>query len=146
MNLHQTILNAYKYAKERNVERIYWLIDIHDTVAEANYSDNLPRIIPESIPAIIELKKFPETCLILYSSCYPKDHKRYMDYFKDFYMEFDYFNENPEVKNTATGDFSMKIYFNVMIDDKAGFEKSDWENVVESVIIARNLYWGKGSE
>ena len=66
-----------------------------------------------------------------------------MDYFGESYMVFDYFNENPEVKNTATGDFSMKIYFNVMIDDKAGFEKSDWENVVESVKMARAVYWGK---
>ena len=47
-------------------------------------------------------------------------------------IHFDYANENPEVGNTSFQDFEVKLYFNVGIDDKFGFEpEADWIKVIE---------------
>jgi hypothetical protein len=46
---------------------------------------------------------------------------------KDNWINIDYINSNPDVVNTEYGDFSRKPYFNIIIDDKAGFEpETDW--------------------
>ena len=43
-------------------------------------------------------------------------------------IEFSYINENPEVAGkTEWGDFDTKMYANVLLDDKAGFDpEEDW--------------------
>ena len=47
-------------------------------------------------------------------------------------IHFDYANENPEVGNTSFQNFEVKLYFNVGIDDKFGFEpETDWVKVIE---------------
>jgi hypothetical protein len=44
-----------------------------------------------------------------------------------FGLKFHYFNENPECSNTEMCDFGRKFYFNILIDDKAGFDGNyDW--------------------
>lgn len=36
-------------------------------------------------------------------------------------------NSNPDEKDTKTGDFSKKFYFNILLDDRAGFQpETDW--------------------
>ena len=41
-------------------------------------------------------------------------------------------HENPEVGNTSFQNFEVKLYFNVGIDDKFGFEpETDWVKVIE---------------
>ena len=45
-------------------------------------------------------------------------------------VKFDYVNSNPEVGATDILDPSEKLYFNVGIDDKFGFEPdTDWKGV-----------------
>ena len=47
-------------------------------------------------------------------------------------IRFDYANENPEVGKTSFQNFEVKLYFNVGIDDKFGFEaETDWVKVIE---------------
>ena len=135
------IEEAYIYAQKKGWPTLYWLVDIHSTIAESNYADEMPSLIQEAVPAIQELQSYSETCLILWSSCYKHDHLRYMRHFLiEGGMKFTYFNENPEIVSTATGDFSMKPYFNVLIDDKAGFRRNDWKMVVEAVRTCRAKY------
>ena len=46
-------------------------------------------------------------------------------------IKIDYVNDNPEVKNTDIQCFDKKLYFNVGIDDRFGFNpKIDWVNVI----------------
>ena len=91
----------------------------------------MPKIIPEAEKAIKEIQEFPEIVLILFSSSY--HHSEYIEYFKSNGMNFKYFNENPEIADTKTGDFSKKFFYNALIDDKAGFEIEEWDGVVESI-------------
>jgi len=42
------------------------------------------------------------------------------------------FNDNPDFRLTPYADFSKKFYFDVLLDDKAGFDPMhDWEKIFE---------------
>lgn len=131
MSIKNAIRRAYEYNKKVGRNKIYIAVDIHDTLAVSNYSNEMPPIIPAALNAIREICKFPEIVLILFSSSY--DHSDYIDYFARYGLRFMYFNENPEVRDTKTGDFSKKFYYNVLLDDKAGFEVTDWLDVVDAI-------------
>lgn len=135
MALTDSIINAYKYNKKVGRQKIYWAVDIHDTIAHSNYADEMPTVIPEAIEALKILQAFPETVLILFSSSY--HHAQYIEHFMKQGVYFKYFNENPEVCDTATGDFSKKFYYNVLIDDKAGFVQDDWNEVLNTTRVYR---------
>lgn len=140
--IHDMVEAAYLNAKKRGWDKIYIAVDIHDTIAESNYKNTLPDVYPEAIVAIKYLQSLPECVLILFSSCYEKDYETYMKHFESFGLKFDYFNENPQVPNTATGDFTKKFYYNMIIDDKAGFRPKHWNQVIEYVAMFRHLIGG----
>jgi hypothetical protein len=61
--------------------------------------------------------------------------------FKEHGIMPQYFNENTAVENTATGNFSSKFYFSVLLDDKAGFNpETDWVLVKEQVEKERKKF------
>ena len=58
--------------------------------------------------------------------------KKYLEYFKSCDIHFDYVNKNPEVTNAGYGFYDHKPYFNVLFEDKAGFDPfTDWKKVIE---------------
>lgn len=138
MNLAKAIEKAYMYNQKVGRKKIYWAVDIHDTIAQSNYANEMPSVISKAMSVLNRIKEFPETVLILYSCSY--NHEAYIEYFKTHGVEFTYFNENPEICDTSTGDFSKKFYYNVLLDDKAGFEDSDWDTVLGGTLISRVKY------
>ena len=51
-----------------------------------------------------------------------------------FGLKFHHFNVNPECPNTEICDFERKLYFNFLLDDKAGFDPySDWKEIYETL-------------
>jgi hypothetical protein len=81
------------------------------------------------------LHKRSDTVLILWTSSYEKYVDSVRKKLQDNYgIKFDYFNENPECINTKTGCFDNKFYYNVLIDDKAGFNpESDWLEIINAM-------------
>jgi hypothetical protein len=73
-----------------------------------------------------------DICMILWSGCYDEQMAVYRSRFVGEGIRFDYANENPEVGKTSFQNFERKLYFNVGIDDKFGFEaETDWVKVIE---------------
>lgn len=138
MNIDNVIRNAYIYNKKVGRDKIYLCVDIHDTIAHSNYADAMPDVIETAMDALRKLNNFPEIVLILFSSSY--NHDAYIEHFRRHGVEFKYFNENPEVCDTKTGDFSKKFFYNLLIDDKAGFELRDWDIVVASITKHRVVF------
>ena len=70
--------------------------------------------------------------MIMFTSSYPAEINYYNGVFKHFDINFKYINENPDI-NTSKGNFghyTSKFYFNVLFEDKAGFDPmNDWEDV-----------------
>ena len=132
MDIVQAFNNAFKRKKEKKWEKIYVLVDIHDTIFPACYNNKENyRFYPYAEEVLQQLSQRDDVCLILWTSSFHSTLKRYCAVFKRHNIHFNYINENPEVSNTDFQDFSQKLYFNVGIDDKFGFcPEDDWETIL----------------
>lgn len=131
------IIRAYERALEtkekRNWEKIFILVDLHATVIHPNWSNTeLPEeTYPNAVEVLSILTQDPEVCLILWTSSWERDYIQYRKMLESLGVVFDYVNENPEVlsKVDGYGCYDKKPYFNVIFDDKAGFEPQDWNDL-----------------
>lgn len=143
------IVSAFEVAYEDIVrkgwtERIYVFVDIHSTVIKPTYSkteDGLDYY--EHAKDTLKYLSDRKDIVLIYYSCTPMDRAvaQVAEFAKDGII-FDYINENPEVTTSESGygDYSMKPYFNVLLDDKAGFDpSSDW-------VFIWNYYYCKEKE
>lgn len=130
----RAIEKAFKHAKEKNWEKTYWVIDLHGTTIVPNYDGHkIPTdFYPHACEVLQILSARKDIVLILYTCSYPYEVKEYLEYFKKHQILFQYVGTNPEVKNGQYGYFNEKPYFNVMLEDKAGFDPdTDWERILE---------------
>ncbi len=125
------IKRAFQWKKERNWDTMYWMIDLHDTVFPGKYaSDQAYEIYPYCIEVLQWLSKREDMKIIIWTSSFAKDVERVTQWFKKLDIIFDYYNENPECGNTDYATFETKPYFNILLDDKAGFEgETDWMKI-----------------
>lgn len=128
MNIEKSFDAAFKRMKKRNWEKIYVLVDIHDTVFEACYHKKEEyKWYPFAKEALDIMSHAQQISLILWTSTYENVINDYVEYFKTNGIKFDYINRNTETENTSLSCFDEKTYFNVGIDDKFGFEaETDW--------------------
>ena len=136
MSITKSFEGAFKRMKERNWEKIYVLVDIHDTVFEACYHNKEEyKWYPFAKEALDIMSHAQQISLILWTSTYKNIIDEYIGYFKANGIRFDYINRNIETKNTSLSCFDEKTYFNVGIDDKFGFEaETDWEIVYDYLV------------
>lgn len=114
----QIIDDLYIKKAERGWDTLYWLIDVHDTIIKGNYSskENFTDTYPYCFATLKLLSQREDCKLIMWTSSYKKYAKTFMKTLKEYDIDFDYFNRNPTCKNTKTGDFSKKLYFNIILD------------------------------
>ena len=126
---------AFRRKEEKGWEKIYVVVDIHDTILRACYeNEETYDFMPAARHALQLMSSRDDICLILWSGCYPERMEAYRQRFAQDGIHFDYINENPEIGNTSFQDFSQKVYFNVGIDDKFGFDPAtDWIEVIEAL-------------
>lgn len=138
MSIKKAFEAAFARKKEKNWEKIYIVVDIHDTIIHACYeAEETYHFFPLAKEALQLLTVRDDTCLILWSGCYEADLEKYRSRFAEEGILFDYANENPEVGNTSISCFERKLYFNVGIDDKFGFDpETDWQEVIEALADA----------
>ena len=75
----------------------------------------------------------------MYTCSHPEEIVQYQQFFKSHDIHFDYVNSNPEVVNGGFGFYDDKPYFNVLFEDKAGFDaEEDWIEVFEVMSIKEN--------
>jgi hypothetical protein len=128
----KAIQKAFEVKEKRNWLRTYWAFDIHETILKPNWNhEEIPtEFYPHARETLQMITERKDIVAILYT-CSHQDHiEAYMEYFRVQQIYFDYANENPEVRNARYGCYDSKPYFNVLFDDKAGFDAhSDWEKV-----------------
>ncbi len=135
MDIIKAFRAAFSRKEEKQWEKIYVIIDIHDTILHACYeNDETFDYFPYAKEALRMLSDRDDICLILWTSCHKQQIETYIKGFAADGIHFDYANENPEVENTKLSDFSTKLYFNVGLDDKFGFDGyEDWKNVIKAL-------------
>lgn len=141
MSIEKSFDAAFKRMKERNWEKIYVLVDIHDTIFEACYHNKEEhKWYPYAKECLDILSHAQQISLILWTSTYKDVIDEYLEYFNKFGIKFDYVNINSETKNTDLSCFNEKTYFNVGIDDKFGFDgEIDWKILYDYLVEAIRL-------
>lgn len=121
---------------KRNWDTLYFAVDLHGTIIE-RYTGDAIKPYPWAADVLRELSRRPDIILILYTSSYQENLKPFYEWCSYQGITFKYLNENPECPNNKTGDFSQKFYFNVLLDDRAGFNpETDWYEVKKTLEIA----------
>jgi hypothetical protein len=137
MNIIKAIQKNHFDAKvKRGWDKTYWAIDIHGTIIKPNYeAGNIPKnFYPYSLECLRLLSDREDVCLILYTCSHPHEIEEYLELFRKERINFKFVNENPEVKTEENGYgcYNRKFYFNVLFEDKAGFDpEEDWEEIFE---------------
>jgi len=117
---------AFKQKKERKWNRIYVAIDAHGTLIKPYHSSI------EFYPFVQEVMRWfnnrRDILTILWTSSFDNDIENIIKESRSAGFEFNYVNHNPTETNTEKACFEKKFYFNVLLDDKCGFEpETDWE-------------------
>lgn len=125
---------AFKDAIRKGYDCIYVFVDIHGTVVKPNYSTTeLPtEFYYNAKGALQALSKRPDVRLIMYTCSHYEDLVKYQNFFSANGIKFDYINENPEcVTGTGYGNYDKKPFYNILLDDRAGFEpETDWDELL----------------
>jgi hypothetical protein len=128
----KAIVNNYKTALLRKWDKTYWAFDIHETIIIPNYkADHIPKTFyPNAKKVLQQISKRKDITMMLYTCSHPHEIEEYQKYFAENDIIFTYVNENPEVvtgKSTDYGNYDKKPYFNVLFENKAGFDAmQDW--------------------
>lgn len=130
------IIRAYQEKYHRKWDKLYFAVDLHGTIIE-RYTGNEIKAYPEAEEVLKSLSLRSDVTLILFTSSYQDNLKYFFKWCVDRDIVFKYLNENPECGSNMTGDFSKKFYFNVLLDDRAGFNPdTDWAEVSRGLNVA----------
>lgn len=116
---------------------MYWAIDLHDVIIPGTYTRNNEgkAFYPNALEVLQWLGNRDDMKIILFTSSHKDSVESIIEWMQKHMVGFDYFNENPECANTELCDFSKKFYFDIMLEDKAGFEgMEDWLAIKQALI------------
>lgn len=110
---------------------VYFCIDLHGTIIpsgkDSNDKTDAMVYYPDAKEVLQWLTNRKDIILILWTSTPCNRAGTVLGEFMKDKIQFDYFNCNLHAKNTPRSDFSKKFYFNVLLDDRGGFEpETDW--------------------
>ena len=130
----RAINTCLEHAKLKGWDKTYWAFDIHGTMLKPTFKTGVvsTEFYPYAKEVMQMLTRQKNIVRILYTCSYPEEIVQYLKYFDGFCIRFDYVNENPDVCAGAYGHYDRKFYFNVLFEDKAGFDPlTDWKKVYE---------------
>lgn len=124
----KAIDKAFLEMERKNWDKIYYYFDIHNTILYPDYNNTTTDFYPYAKEVLQYLSKRKDIVLALYTCSYPEEIERYQKFFKEHNINFTHINRNPDIKNTQYGYYQDKPYFNVLFEDKAGFDaENDWK-------------------
>lgn len=126
------ISNCIANARLKSWSRIYWAFDIHGTILRPTFERGAlsTEFYPYAKEALRLISRQNNIVKILYTCSHPEEVSGYLSFFVRHGIRFDYVNENPEICDGAYGFYGQKFYFNVLFEDKAGFDPlTDWKEV-----------------
>lgn len=131
--IKQAIKNALLMKSIRGWDTLYWAIDLHGVVLVPNY-DRIVKLemYPLAEYVLQELTDSKKNKLIMYTASKEVEIEKYVKLFAREHIKFDFLNKNTDVRDADTnyGAYENKPYFNILLEDKAGFDPyEDWANI-----------------
>ena len=154
-SLLKWIKKMFLHAESKEWYETYFLFDLHGVISRPDYRKTIKEI--DYYPYAKETLQYisinrPDVIMILFTSSYPDEIKKYMDTFEKDGIKFKYVNENPEISD-ATGCFGyyyQKPYYNVLFEDKSGFSSfEDWRYIYKYLKTTKyrpNSSWSKKNQ
>lgn len=141
MSIVKAIDKAFETMQKRGWNKVYFYFDIHETILYPDYNNTDPlKFYPFAKEVLQHLSQRDDVAIGLYTCSYPEQICRYLEFFESHNIRFEFANKNPDVKNTTYGYYQDKPYFNVLFEDKAGFDaENDWIIVSEYFKLKDNL-------
>ena len=134
LSIEKIVQREFAKARERKWRRIYIAVDFHDVVFVSNYKNEVLLPVSEAVPALQYLSIRQDIVLIAFTSTSEKAYEQYRNVLNMHNINFQFLNSNPLETGNEYADFSKKFYFNIMLDDKAGFDwKTDWTAILEAI-------------
>jgi len=118
--------------------RLYCAVDLHDVIIPGTYTFNNEgkQPYPYAIEVLQWLTNRKDMCLILFTSSHfvpTLNVRKWLS--KEYEIGFDFVNENPECLDNELCCFASKFYFDLMFEDKAGFNGMvDWKNIKDCLV------------
>lgn len=131
------IKKMFKKSFKKEWYKTYWAIDVHGVILMPYHEQqplNHPQWYPYAKESLQILSKRGDIVLILSTSSYPEQIEKYLKIFERNNVLFDYINENPEIDSLKGnfGYYKNKYYFDVMLEDKAGFDANkEWKLIYD---------------
>ena len=124
----KAIDKAFVTKNKRGWDKIYFFFDIHETILYPDYNNTDPRKFYNHAEDVLKyLSNRTDIELGLYTCSYPNEINSYLTYFSERGIKFKHVNRNLSVDDTKYGFYKEKPYFNVLFEDKAGFDaENDW--------------------
>jgi hypothetical protein len=128
-HIERAFVNAWDAKVRKGWDRIYVLVDVHGVIYEPDYTKVAEKVYPVALEPLRKMTEDDSIKLILWTCSREKDIEKYRAELREHGIEFDWVNRNPEVEHVeALGDYRNKLYANVILDDKAGFDPAeDWD-------------------
>lgn len=142
MSIIKAIEKAEQRAIERGWDKVFYFFDIHETILYPDYSNKeKPKFYPFAKEVLQYLSKREDISISLYTCSYPEEIVNYIRFFESNSINFEMVNKNSEVKDNAYGYYRDKPYFNVLFEDKSGFDaEKDWLDLIIYYGLADDIY------
>ena len=133
MSVLKSFGKAFAEKKSKNWDKIYVLVDLHDTIIRGVHRKDEPYLWYDwSRIALKMLSMREDVSLILWTGTHAETIDGFLSEMKKRGIHFDYVNENPEAEDNEFYCGRGKLYFNVGIDDRFGFDpETEWKDIVE---------------
>ena len=150
-DIRKLFRDAISRLKERGHDTLYVAVDAHGTMIKpskqtvmmaADGADKPEEVecscgvtqeysfYTDGIEVLRRMTTCPDVKLILWTSTQNVTPLKMVC--ERYGIGFDYLNQNPDFQLTSYADFSKKFYFDIVLDDKAGFEPlKDWKKLLE---------------
>ena len=118
--------------------RMFWAVDLHDVIIPGTYTLNNEgkQPFPYAVEVLQWLTNRKDMGIILFTSGHFEPTLNIRKWLsKEYDIVFDFVNKNPECPDNELCCFKGKFYFDIMLEDKAGFDgMSDWKTIKDSLI------------
>lgn len=139
--IENALIKAFEKRVKRGYDTTYWAIDIHDTIVPSTYTypNNYDlTLYPYMIKAMKLLSSMQDQRLILWSCTTQEKIQELLQALIKHDIYISYFNENPECRSNDISCFDKKFYFDILLDDKAGFDPEyDWKLIYSHIRTIR---------
>ena len=130
------IKKALLLKEERGWDHIAIAVDLHGTVFKSTYAPGLAtEYYPHAKECLQELTKRPEILMYMYTGTPEALRYKYESVFFQHNIDIDVdagaIMKKMNIKNNEFQNFNDKPYFNVLLEDKAGFDPMmDWLDIL----------------